>query len=232
MKLKDSTIISLLFFTWLCITIGVLGAEAEIDRLEQQIDTLYNAQNYTSEAIAELKQYDSIQDERMAEIERYNRIQDYRLAMHHNELEDNAEMFTDLLDSVERLEEHMRSLPDNAVGVTVSEQDIRDIAALVYLEAGSSSCSYELQKAIASVIFNQMKYYGLNAQQTIYRPGAFSPASRVKRTTPSARCVMAVREVLETGCTLPDRVIAFQLNGYHSFGTPYTRIQNVFFTKV
>lgn len=231
--MKDSTIISLLAVTWIAVAITVVGADTEITVLEKKIDAAYGDQ----EALMQAYQLETEQrlqevEERLNEVERINRVQDYRMDMHRQELTDNAELFTDLLNSVEHLEEYMRSLPDNSIGVDVSEQDIRDIAALVYLEAGSSSCSYELKKAIASVIFNQMIYYGRTAQQTIYYPGAFSPANRVRRTTPDSACMMAVREVLENGTTLPRNVIAFQTGGYHRFGRPYTKIQNVYFTSM
>ncbi len=232
MKIKDSTIICLLIFLWLSVMCGVFGAENEISRLEEQIDTLYTAQYEVLQDVADIHKANDSQDERMADIEHYNRVQDYRLQMHNGQLADNAKMFTDLINSVGHLEEYMRSLPDNAWGLELSEQDIRDISALVYLEAGGQGCSYELKKAIATVILNQMVYYGLDAQRTIYRSGAFSPASRVRSTTPSSSCVMAVREVLENGGTLPKGVIAFQLGSYHSFGHRYCKIQNVYFTSV
>ena len=232
MKLKDSTIISLLVFTWICIVIGVLGAESELSKIEQQVNVLCNTQENTITKVAELSDYNMVQDERMAKIEHHNLVQDYRLDRHRQELDDMNEMFGDLLDSTERLEEYMRSLPDNAWGIEITEEDEYLIASLVYLEAGADWCSYDLQKAIATVFFNQMTHYNLTVQQTIYRAGAFSVASRVRYTKPSPQCRAAVRYVLENGGTMPRNVLAFQTGGYHSFWRPYIKIQNVYFNTI
>ena len=230
MKLKDSTVISLLAFTWILIAIGVIGADSEIAKLEQSIQEVYGDQASLEDRVKLVEETNLIQDGRLDDIEHHNKVQDFRLAMHHDELSDNAELFTDLLNSVEHLEEYMRSLPDNALGVTVSDEDIRDIAALVYLEAGSQS--YTCQKAIASVIFNRMIRYNMTAQQVIHQSNVFSPASRVDSTRPSASCLMAVREVLEEGTTLPRSVVAFRNGHYHNFGRRYCVIDGVYFTAM
>ena len=232
MKIKDSTIICLLIFLWLSVMCGVLGAENEISRLEEQIDTLYTAQYEVIQDVADIHKANDSQDERMAEIEHYNRVQDYRLQMHNGQLADNAKMFTDIINSVEHLEEYMKSLPDNAWGIEITEEEEYRVASLVYLEAGGQGCSYELKKAIATVFFNQMVRYGLTVNQTIYRSGAFSVANRVSSTRPDSSCRMAVREVLENGGTLPRSVIAFRTNNYHNFGTHFCKIQTVYFTSV
>ena len=230
MKIKDSTIILLLILTWFFLACGVLGAENEINRMEDQIAQVCGTQDYLLSNTKQIAEKNAEQDQRLSDIERKDRVQDYRLALHRQELTDSAEMFTDLLESTERLEEYMKSLPDNALGLDLTAEDEYMIASLVYLEAGSGS--YELQKAIASVIFNRMIRYGMTARQVIYQPGVFSPASRVASTRPSGASQMAVREVLENGSVFPVRVCAFQLGGYHSFGTPFCKIQSVYFTLV
>lgn len=228
MKIKDSTVVSFLILTWFLIACGVLGAENEISRLESQIEDAYGHQDQLLHITAELAEHNAQQDRIIAEIQERNLVQDYRLALHHDELMDNAELFTDLLNSTERLEEYMKSLPDNSLGIDLTEDEEYMIASLVYLEAGSGS--YELQKAVVSVFFNHMIRYGRNVHQAVYYPGAFSVASRVKYTVPSARCRMAVRDVLEHGTTVPRSVMYFQTGTYHRNTTPYRRIQNVYFS--
>ena len=232
MKLKDSTIILFLIITWIFVMMGVLGTENEIARLEKQIADAYSQQD---EILRITKLLSDTQEEQEQEIEQIHLKdygQDYILRRHHNDLKDNAELFTDFLDSTERLEEYMRSLPDNAWDIEITDQEEYLVASLVYLEAGGQGCSYELQKAIATVFFNQMTRYGLTVNQTIYRAGAFSVASRVRSTTPSAQCRMAVRDVLENGGNMPRNVMAFQLYGYHSFGHPYRCIDGVYFSTM
>ena len=117
-----------------------------------------------------------------------------------------------------------------SVNVRLSQADIRNIAALVYLEAGSQS--YKCQKAIASVIINRMKRYNKTASQVIWEPGVFSPANRVKSTRPSDQCVKAVKDVINDGTTLPKNVVAFRNGHYHSFGKQYCCIDGVYFTSM
>lgn len=230
MKIKDSTVVSFLVLTWFLIACGVLGAENEISRLENQIQEVYGNEGKLMEVYLQVAEKNAEQDQRMEEIEYRNLVQDYRLDLHTQELHDNAQMFSDLLGGVEHLEEHVKSLPDNALGLDISEEDEYMIAQLLYLEAGADWCSYELQKAVVSVFFNHMIRYGRNVHQAVYYPGAFSVASRVKYTVPSARCRMAVRDVLEHGTTVPRSVMYFQTGTYHRNTTPYRRIQNVYFS--
>ena len=231
MKLKDSSIICMMILTWIFIAMGVLGTESEISKIEMQVAALCSTEKTDISRIYSVMEWrNSEVDARLDKIEEVNTIQNTRLIIHRDRLNDIESMFDDLLAQQEHLEEYCRSLPDNALGIEVSDQDIRDIAALVYLEAGSQS--YTCQKAIASVIFNRMIRYNMTAHQVIYQPGVFSPSGRVHSTTPNTSCVMAVREVLEDGCILPPRVTAFRNGHYHNFGTKYTCIDGVYFTLV
>ncbi len=229
--MSDSTIISALLFLFVLVLISVFGAEAEITDLENRIEEAYGHQQdqIIRYEQANLDRMDEM-EQRIAKAEEWDRQQNFRLTLHRQQLDDQAAMFTDLLESTERLEEYMRSLPDNVLGLTISSEDEYMIASLVYLEAGSGS--YQLQKAIASVIFNRMIRYGMTAQQVIHQNGVFSPASRVSSTKPSSSCLMAVREVLEEGTTLPRNVVAFRNGHYHTFGRRYCCIDGVYFTAL
>lgn len=232
MKIKDSTIICLLIITWTFTFCAVLGAENEVDRLERQIAELSSSHQLTAEAVSELIQRDKSQNMRLDAIEQHNKVQDLRLNAHREELSNLDDMFEMIIEDMTGLEKKINALPKNSLGLKLSDKDIRNIASLVYLEAGSNSCSYQLQKAIASVIFNRMKKYHLTATQAIYQAGVFSTSSRVSRTTPSERCMRAVREVMANGVTLPANVVAFRTGQYHSFGRHYCKIDNVYFTAI
>ena len=226
MKLKDDIIIfSLIVLMYLVFYLSLC--------LQSANDRIIDLEFIVNSIAEHTTEFDKKQEEQSARIDILEHdvmILDLRLDAHRQELTDNAELFSDLLASVEHLEEYCRSLPDNVLGVEVSDEDIRDIAALVYLESGSQS--YKCQKAIASVIFNRMIRYDMSAQSVIHEPGVFSPAARVDRTRPSASCLMAVREVLEQGCTLPPRVTAFRNGHYHNFGSHYCCIDGVYFSLV
>ena len=227
-RMKDSTVICLLIFTWLFTSIVVIGADTKMTNFENRLEEVYGQHDgqlsdHRDEVKRELNEVKS----RLSEVEHETQLQGIRLVMH-------RQMLDEIASDVEVLDGYLPTptpIPQYAVNVTVSEEDIRNLAALVYLEAGSQS--YRCQKAIASVLFNRMMRYGKTASQVIWEDGVFSPASRVRSTTPSASCVAAVREVLSSGCTLPRNVLAFRNNHYHTdFGHPYCRIQNVYFSTV
>jgi len=230
MKIKDSTIVILLILTWFFIVCGVLGAENEISRMEEQIRTAYGQQDELLRITSELVRQNADQDRIIEEIEYKNVIQDARLDIHRIQLNNSADLFVNIFDDMTELEDKINALPQNRLGLELSESDIRNISALVYLESGSGSD--QLQRAIASVIFNRMKRYNMTASQVIWQRGVFSPASRVSRTVPSQRSINAVHYVMNNGCTIPSDVLAFQLGGYHSFGRRWGKIDNVYFTAM
>lgn len=233
---KDEKIITGLLCLHLITLLLVCCVDTEIDIINKSIDDIRQmqaAQNESQWHLSEnVNESLAVINGRLDAVEWDNRVQAARLDAHRQALDNDASAFADLLNSTERLEEYMKSLPNNAWGFDITADEEYLVAALVYLEAGGSGCSYELQLAIATVFFNQMQYYGLTVNQAIYRAGAFSVASRVRTTKPSAVCRMAVRQVLEQGGSLPHNVIAFQLGGYHRFGHPYCKIQNVYFTQM
>lgn len=230
MKLKDSSIIILLVFTWIFVMCGVLGAENEIDRTERQLEEVYAQQLEMLEFQRELAMRQTDLYSEFEDMQYEMEILDRRLDIHRTQLNNSADMFVQVFDDMTELEDKIDALPTNKLGLELTESDIRNISALVYLEAGSGSI--ELQRAIASVIFNRMIRYNKTATQVIYQRGVFTPASRVARTVPSQTSINAVRYVMTNGCTLPHNVLAFQLGGYHSFGRPYIKIQNVYFTAM
>lgn len=230
MKIKDSTIISMILFAYIIVFISVSLADMQMTRMEKQIAELYSAQNDVSEALADVEQINSQQDERLAHMEHHAVFQDMLIQSNSEKLENINDLFKNMLTELDDLEERFNAMPRNTLGLELTESDIRNISALVYLEAGSGS--YELQKAIASVIFNRMLRYHMTASQTIYQRGVFSPANRVARTIPSERCLRAVREVMSNGLTLPSNVLAFRSGHYHSFGHRYCQIANVYFTSM
>ena len=112
----------------------------------------------------------------------------------------------------------------------LSAQDIRDMAALVFLEVGGQS--YKCKLAVASVIINLSIQKKLSIHVTMFNARRFSPANRISRTTPSEECIKAVNDVLTNGTTMPLSVTAFRNKHYHRFGTPYCVIDKVYFSTV
>ena len=203
-------------------------AESNIKQAEQS-NKLYDLEQISEENALVVNRY----NEQINNINHTLSIHENRLDLHRSELNEYDALFDDVLSYMDEIEEHMRTHPEPVINVRVSEKDIRDIASLVFLEAGSQS--YSCKKAIASVIFNRMIKYHLTAQEVIYqrtRSGerVFSPAYKVSSTNPSSSCLMAVRDVLMHGQSIPKNVTAFRNCYYHNFGRPYKRIDNVYFS--
>ena len=159
------------------------------------------------------------------------------------DVDDDIEEIIERIDEIEAVQSEMLVTPTptptpkpktaagrHKVTVKVSQQDIRNIASLVYLECGGQS--YRCQKAVASVIINRMMRYHKSATQVIWEPGVFSPAYKVRSTSPSSSCLKAVRDVVYNGATLPKNVVAFRNGHYHSFGRRYCCIDGVYFTAM
>ena len=230
MNHTDSMCITSLFFLLMMTICVVYWTDSEIDAMNKTINHLITQQAVESGRIDQLIVDNTEQDSRLDDLEYHDQIQDIRLRMHRDELTNTADLFTDLLEDVGELEEALKHLPKSKLPVKVTEKDIRDIAALVYLEAGGQS--YRCQKAIASVIFKRMIRYKKSAQAVIYESGVFSPASRVPRTIPSRSCMKAVKDVLANGTSLPRSVVAFRSGHYHSFGHAYCCVDGVYFSSV
>lgn len=227
MKIKDSTVISMLCLTWILLLLVVFGAEDEISRLESQVNDMFASQeSQIADHQNEMEMRFDEAEARITDLETETNLQSIRLMMHRQILDDMTE-------DVEVLNNYLPTptpVPRSAVSVSLSTEDRRNIAALTYLEAGS--CSFECQCAIVSVIINRMNRYNKTASQVIWESGVFSPAARVRTTVPSQSCLRAVDTVIENGCTLPGNVLAFRNRTYHTFGRPYCQIDGVYFTAM
>lgn len=110
----------------------------------------------------------------------------------------------------------------------LSDKEIRDFAALLYLEAGGTSI--ECQKAVASTVLNRMYLYNTNLYDTIYASGQFTPAHKIKYTKPNPIQIEIIKSLCKTGPTIPKTVIYFRADYYFSWAKPYTNIDNVYFS--
>ena len=110
-----------------------------------------------------------------------------------------------------------------------SQDEVNMLYSLVYLEAGSTS--QKCQMAVTSVVLNLMRQEGKSLYNTIYTKGRFSVASRIKSTRASDSTKKAVDYVLQNGITIPKYVNCFRNNHYFSWATPYTCIDNVYFSS-
>lgn len=106
------------------------------------------------------------------------------------------------------------------------------LATLVKLEAGGQS--WDCQCAVASVVINRLNsQFGgkTTLQGIIYAKGQFSPAYRIKRTTPSPLQLEVVEYVCQNGVTLPEDVLYFHYRHYGKWGKPYCNIGTEYFSR-
>ncbi len=232
MRKTDELIIMLLVILYLLVLGVVLWLDKDIDALNKTLDHLLSVSEDQGDRISALEKETSYQIDMMSED---IFVLDERVDEAELRLDDHVATMVRIKNEIDGLKptptpKASQRNSSHKVSVSLTERDIRNIAALVYLEAGSQS--YRCQKAIASVVINRMSRYHKSASQVIYEPGVFSVAYRVGSTKPSAESLRAVRDVIKNGTTLPRSVVAFRNGHYHSFGRRYCCIDGVYFSAV
>ncbi len=113
----------------------------------------------------------------------------------------------------------------------ITPEERHMLARLLYLEGGSTS--RKCQKMIMEVVFNHYENRGRKTSLTdiVYSKNLFSPAGRINSTKAQQTQYDIVDEVCRDGVTiLPSNVLYFRASYYHSWATPYTNIDNVYFS--
>lgn len=121
--------------------------------------------------------------------------------------------------------------PEPEPYMEMDENDVYELATLVYLESGTES--YECQKAIASVVIHRMQNDDLTLQEVIYAKNQFSPAYLVAESCPSDSTLAAVKDVLQNGPSIPNYVTFFRADYYHNWSeliVPYCVIDHTYFS--
>lgn len=117
------------------------------------------------------------------------------------------------------------------VYIEFSEDEIYELATLVYLESGIEP--YECQLAIASVVINRMTTTGQSLKEIIYAKNQFSPAYLIESSEPNESTLNAVREVIQNGPIVPEYVTFFRADYYHDWSDliiPYCVYGNTYFS--
>lgn len=124
------------------------------------------------------------------------------------------------------LEDCVQNEPDyENVGSDYSESEVDLIARTVYLESGG--CGEYCQWLTASTILNLADERG-GVESVVSDYNTFNVAGAIRSCSPSDTSYSVARRVVSG-----DRdynVKAFRASYYHSFGTPYTNIDNVYFS--
>lgn len=140
-----------------------------------------------------------------------------------------TEEVTEEIASTEITEVTEEDYVETSMFYSMSDSELKLFAKLLYLEAGNTS--YKCQLGVASVVMNLMITEGISLKSCIYTPGRFSVASQVARSTYSDSCMKAAKEICQYGPIFPRNVKCFRNNHYFDWATPYTHIDNVYFSS-
>ena len=111
--------------------------------------------------------------------------------------------------------------------ISYSSSDREWIARVICMEAGN--CSEECQWLVGSTALNLAdRYYGGNIEATVTNPNIFAVAGYFYLREPNAQNWAVADRVLSGDRDY--QVMAFRTDYYHSFGTPYTVVDNVYFS--
>ena len=119
----------------------------------------------------------------------------------------------------------------NNAYINFTEDEIYELATLVYLESGIEP--YECQLAVASIVLNRMTTTGQSLKDVIYAKNQFSPAYLIESSKPTESTLNAVREVVQNGPTIPEYVTFFRADYYHNWSDliiPYCVYGNTYFS--
>lgn len=97
----------------------------------------------------------------------------------------------------------------------LSDEDIRDFAALVFLEAGAEP--EEVKYAVASVILNRMTLWNMSFTEVAYQKNQFSPASLINSTEARDVEISIIKDILKNGPTIDKYVCYFRADYYHTW---------------
>lgn len=95
------------------------------------------------------------------------------------------------------------------------DEDIRDFAALVFLEAGAEP--EEVKYAVASVILNRMTLWDMSFSEVVYQKNQFSPAYLIDSTEARDVEINIVKDILKNGPTIDKYVCYFRASYYHDW---------------
>lgn len=109
--------------------------------------------------------------------------------------------------------------------VHLTDEDI--IAAVVMSESGNQDLLGKV--AVAMTVLNRADYFGMTVEQVVSAPNQYSyPYTGVI----TSECYRAVEIAKENRDLFPETMMWFRTGSYHSFGEPYEKIGDHYFSKL
>lgn len=117
--------------------------------------------------------------------------------------------------------------PPTAIDI-LGEKEYYILAQLLWHEAGIMG--WEGKVWVCSAILNLGEHSNMSIWSMAHKGNMFSVAPYVDTGTPSAECFEVIEYVVAGGNKI-EEVKYFRTGYYHNFGTPITKIENVYFSK-
>lgn len=138
-----------------------------------------------------------------------------------------AEEYIEYIAPTEAEPEYDDDVESDDAETAYSSSDREWIARVICMEAGN--CSEECQWLVGSTALNLAdRYNGGNIEATVTDPNIFAVAGYFYLREPSVQNWAVADRVLSGDRDY--QVMAFRTDYYHSFGTPYTVVDNVYFS--
>ena len=125
---------------------------------------------------------------------------------------------------------------------SATENELETLVTLAYLEAGGES--NDIIRCVVEVVFNRLQsgIWGETLTDVIYAPGEFDPAPYIADFTTEGNPIIEekldeirdiVYDVYYNGASIPERVMFFRTDYYHSFYGAVNEfaIGNVYFSS-
>ena len=211
-RLIAMTAALLFIFLWICAPVAIAIASTSkveiVDSQKEEFTT--NTESTTPEVESDSSSGPEVRTENKGEVSQ--------------ELEIDSESVAD-----EELE-NLVQVEDEGKKFVLTDEEKEMFAAIIYLEGGSES--YECQLGIGSVILNRLEsgYWGNTLESVLYAKNQFTPAHRIKSTTPTDTQRKVVEQLLTEGTTLPYYVMYFRAWYYFSWAESYSHIDDTYFS--
>ena len=130
-------------------------------------------------------------------------------------------------DKVEEIPEEI-SIIEEIVTEEVKEPVLSDediMAIVAECEAGNQEIIGRV--AVVATILNRCDYYGETVETVVYKPNQYAFD---KEVVPSEESYLAVKIALRERDLFPDTMMWFLPSGYSSYGKPYMKIQDHYFS--
>lgn len=142
------------------------------------------------------------------------------------ESKEEIESYSEIEKYIEAETEPTEEVTENIVTDNDSDTNIDLLARIIYFESGN--CSEYCQWLVGSTAMNLANEYG-SLETVAFNYDIFNVANILYTDTPSSLSYSVATRIINGDRDV--NVRAFRTDYYHSFGSPYTNVDNVYFSS-